>query len=137
VTGVHMTKSKWSKKDIKTLQQQLMSFVFVNELFYPPAQMREAIEGRRMSIILDGLGEHLARLADRKLRDLETAEHFRTHPTIYGMSTPEMVDRFMRLAKDCETEMRKTDRLLKRVEREGLPPEVAQHMPGRVVGDHS
>jgi hypothetical protein len=42
-----------------------------------------------------------------------------------------MHERFIRLHAECESDLKKIDALIARVQTEGLPPEVANHMPDR------
>jgi hypothetical protein len=117
---------RWTKKDIKTLQQQLMSFVLYNERYYPKDRIRAFIEQNRARIVTDGLTSFRSMIAERSKQNKDTAEHYKSH-----FGDKEMHERFIRLHAECESDLKKIDALIARVQTEGLPPEVANHMPDR------
>lgn len=122
---------RWTKKDIRTLQDQLMSFVLQYELYVDPGTLLTALERDRLTIVLNGLRGFRSLLVDRLTQYGQTADHFETHPAIYGEATREMVERFRSYHRETARDLGKLDRLIARVEAEGLPPEVSSHMPDR------
>jgi len=117
---------RWTKKDIKTLQQQLMSFVLYNERYYPKDRIRAFLAENRLRIVSDGLTSFRSMIAERSQQNKDTAEHYRSH-----FGDEKMFERFSKLHAECESDLKKIDALIARVNAEGLPPEVANHMPDR------
>lgn len=123
---------RWTKKDISFLKNKLLFFVLFHEMYWPRDRIRAVIEEHRHTIVLGGVRSFRGLLADRSKSYRESVEHFRTHPSVYGNSTPEIIERFTRLADECDADVAKLDQMIERVEAEGLPPEVLEHMPERV-----
>jgi len=122
-------KTKWTKKAIKTLQQQIESFVLANRMYAPPVAISAKISEHRKDVVLSGLRAFRDLLASRAAENEKTARHFEANPNIYRESTPEMVTRFEALAQDGQKAVSVCDELIARVESEGLPPEVVAYVP--------
>lgn len=65
---------------------------------------------------LKGLG------AERAQKNREFVQHLHDHPNVYGKSTPEMVERFTKLAEADEKGVSQLDKLIARLDAEGMPP---------------
>lgn len=127
---------KWFKKDLRFLTGQVDQFV----LFHTPyvsgdksQVFRDAIERNRLQIILDGARSVAGMLREREQQDEKTAGHFEANPIIYGDSTPEMVLRFRRLAQEARKDAARIEHIIRRLETEGLPPELADYLPERLM----
>jgi hypothetical protein len=118
----------WTKTDIRTLRQQIDTFALFNRAA-DAETFASIIDANRVAIILSGLRVFRAMFSERETKDREAAEHFRTHPNIYGDSTPEMIERFTGLAADAAKAGRKLDAIVKHVETEPLPDDVATYQP--------
>lgn len=117
-----MGKSKrWTKIVIKTLRNQLDHFLLHHGPYHPRASLLAHLRDakRKEEIVLAGLAGFATMIEERAQRSAETAEHFRTHPKVYGDSTPEMIERFAKLAKDDERAAKKLRVLAARVQEEG------------------
>lgn len=128
---------KWTKRDIKIMCQTISTFWLVNrplgfsarEHASALAEVREYLREHRTQVVCRGIAD-LGNLAhSRYLENAQTAEHFKTHPNVYGSSTPEMIERFTNLAAESLKDFEKAKALIERVEREGLPDEVVEYDP--------
>lgn len=128
-----MKPKRWTKKDLEILRNQFSTFVLQYELYAPKEAIRKAIEENRQVIVLNGLASFRSLLSERKSSDEETARHFEAHPSIYGESNPEMIERFRTSARDLEKDLKKLDSIVERIQSEGLPEEVLRYMPERVL----
>lgn len=90
---------------------------------------RAGLPERRLGLVLGGLRERIAWHEAYAARDRETAAHFRAHPELYGKATPEMIARFEAGAATYDNGAAWHRALLERVERDGLPPAVAEFDP--------
>lgn len=120
---------RWTKKDIKSLQQQLTNFVLSHEMYYSRDRIRDVIEKHRQQIVVGGIKGFRSLIADREQSYRDSIEHAKKNPTFYSADHQE---RFTELADSCAADVKKMDAMLARIEQEGLPPEVANHMPDRV-----
>ena len=121
--------ARWTKTDLRTLRSQIDGFALFNGLYHSPEAIRSAIEAERLAIVLDGLRSFRETLRDRAERNRGASEHFAANPGIYGDSTPEMIERFAGLAAGDERAVARLDRLLVRVEVDGLPEGVVDYVP--------
>lgn len=122
---------RWTKRDIRTLESQIDHFVIFKSQYYNADRIVAFIEGegRRETIVVVGLKGFEAIIRERALKNQEASDHFRDHPEIYGSSTPEMIDRFAKLAeKDSRTCVR-LDSLVERVDTDGLPDAILGYLP--------
>ena len=127
----------WTKKDVKVMQQAISTFWLYNrplgdsvrEHDAALAEVRDYLRDHRAEVVLHGITElgNIAR--ERYVKNAETAEHFETHPEVYGKSTPEMVERFRRLAEEDRRDFQKAKDLMDRIQTEELPPEVTSFDP--------
>ncbi len=124
---------KWTKIDIRTLRSQLDTFMLQERMYYPKERICAAIASKRSEIIVGNLRGFRDMLAERAAKNEEAWKHFESHPTIYGSSTPEMVERFKGLADQDAKGVRKANRLIERVQSEGLPVEVAGYVPEECI----
>lgn len=122
--------SKWTKKDTRTVKQQIDHYVLFNRMYYPAEVMRRDIESRRVAIVCGNLIGFGSMLRSRAEENQRASDHFREHPSIYGESTPEMVERFAKLAAEDSKGAEKAEALALRVEREGLPEEASGYLGG-------
>ena len=126
---------KWLKRDIKIMCSTLSTFWLTNR---PPygvtpeqvAEVRSFLAGPvRVSVVCAGI-ENLTELnRERAVEALKTAEHYRTHPNVMGTSTPEIVERFTRLAGEYESDMKIGITLIEKIKANGLPVEVLEYDP--------
>ncbi len=123
---------KWTKRDLKLLRDQLEHFVTFHSLYRTTAEITLLIEGNRLTIIIGGLRSLRETYAERAERNREAVVHFERNPGIYGNSTPEMIERFSGFADDDAKAVWKIDRVLGRLESEGLPSEVSDFTPDRL-----
>jgi hypothetical protein len=125
-----MTNSKkWTKKDIKTLCGQLMTFLLQNNLYHSADAIRGAIAANRKQIIVSNLRGMESLFSERATKNQEASDHFAKNPQVYGASTPEMIERFATLAKENRAAAAKTASLIARIESETLPAEVEAFDP--------
>jgi len=94
--------------------------------------VRERLNTHRAAIVCSGIAELGAIALDRANKNQDAADHFAAHPKVYGKSTPEIIERFTRLAKEDRKDVKRAELLIARIETEGLPPEVVDYDP--VVG---
>jgi hypothetical protein len=85
--------------------------------------------GRRAAIACAHLRGLASLAADRAKRSRETAEHARANPDVWRDGTAEIVARFERLAGEDERGVAGLEKLVARIEAEGLPPEVEAYDP--------
>lgn len=123
---------KWTKRDLKLLRDQLEHFVTFNALYRSTGEIARAIAERRSDVVLSGLRSFRATFLERGERNREASDHFAANPSIYGDSTPEMVERFARLATGDLRAADRLARLIARVESDGLPEEIRGYLPDRV-----
>lgn len=154
-----MKPRRWTKREIKQLCSALDSFLLCNR---PIESMSMANQPRReaFNAWLDkALGEHRVEVVVAEVRSLrnlfarradesrKTAEHYRTHPELYGepskmiwdgdrrtyisrdAAIAQVVDRFNGYAAEEDKAVQISDRLIARIETEGLPPEVLSYDP--------
>jgi hypothetical protein len=130
------TPAKWTKKDIKTLCGFLDSWWLVNRpLDYrgmdravSEARVILASEGSRKEIVLAGIRSARATASQRYSTYCATIGNQLVRFTEYGKSD-ELVDRFIKLAREEDAAERKLEALLHRVLDEGLPLEVIAYDP--------
>jgi hypothetical protein len=127
----------WTKKDIKVLCQAISTFWLVNrplgdslaEHERALAEVRAYLAEHREEVVCAGVAELGGIAAERARQNQETAYHFRSHPEVYGKSTPEMIERFTRFAAENHRDLAWAEKLVARVQAEGLPPEVVAFDP--------
>ena len=101
------------------------------DLYRSSREIARVIEARRLDVVLSGLRSFRATLRERGERSRETSSHFEANPSIYGNSTPEMIERFARLATEDLAAANRLDGLIARIESVGLPEELRDY-PDRV-----
>lgn len=129
--------AKWTKKDIAELCQTLSTFWLVNrplrdslsETLNAADKVRQVLNTHRTKIVIDGLLDFRSLCEKREERDQGAADHFKAHPEVYGSSTPEMISRFEKLAENSRKDIRKIEKLIERINAEGLPLEVMTFDP--------
>lgn len=129
---------KWTKKDIRTLCNQIMTFYVMNRPLgdsssaYANFQSALAthLERFRTEVVLGGLRGWVSMSTSRADQYQRTADNAIANPHVWGKSTCETVDRFEKLAAESRKAIRLTEKLIARVEAEGLPPEVVAFEPG-------
>jgi hypothetical protein len=132
---VSVAPAKWTKADVKRLRGAIDSWWLCNRPLSGPAsealleRASEVIAEHRVAIAIAGIRELRGIARDRAVEDRKTAEHFRQHPNVYGSHTPEMIARFETSAAEGDRSVNLADRLIARVEAEGLPPEVSGYDP--------
>jgi len=92
-------------------------------------EVREFLKIHRTEAVLAGLQELVNMFAERAEKNAETAKHYAAHPDIMGDGTPEIVERFDRLAMEATRDADKGAALIERIKLEGLPPEVVDFDP--------
>lgn len=133
--------TRWTKKSIQEMRSQIDAVVLRYDLpgnltsrsgaAERRAKLRAAIQEHRQSIVVGGLTGFRTMLEDRAKSQEETRDHYRAHTTL----DPEDIvgERFEKLAKETRWSIQYIDRLIARIEAEGLPPEVVEYMPERIL----
>lgn len=131
-----ITPKKWTKKDIKTLCDQIFSVWLTGR---PLDTMRHAqwdvhfrsIIGSprvRKDIVLAGLRAARDTIAERYRKDCECIGNMIARD-IYGDKRQEMIDRTTASAREHDADHKILEALVLRVHHEGLPPEVEAFDP--------
>jgi hypothetical protein len=154
-----MTSKRWTKKEIKAMTSAIDSFLVCNRPIAPAYGMRagsadaftvwfeERLAKYRHEIVCSGIRQLRSIIAERAQKNIDHAEHIRTHPEIYG-SPDKMIwlseerehvtrDEYVRReiaswgsrAADEGKSVAWSDKLLARIAAEGLPPEVVSYDP--------
>lgn len=117
--------------------QAISSFWLVNrplgdstrELSSALSEVRQCLQARRAEVVCQGIA-NLGNIAlERLQKNSDFVEHLRSHPGVYGKSTPEMIERFDNLARENHKDAERARTLIARIEAEGLPPEVIAFDP--------
>ena len=127
-----MSGKKWSQKDIRRLVQQLSSWWLFNSMYMKPdvtlAHVWDTMPLEvRTKIVIGGLRGFQSMAAERADSSRKTSAH-------YAKNFPEcedVVDRFAKLAVEDDKAAAACQKLIDRVELDGLPPEVATWRPDR------
>jgi len=69
-----------------------------------------------------GIAQLVAINEDYARKNRETAEHFRTHPAVYGDSTPAMIAKFKQHADENDRDAERGRKLIARLEADGIMP---------------
>jgi diphthamide synthase (EF-2-diphthine--ammonia ligase) len=126
-----MAAKRWTKTAIRSLCAQIDSFWLEHRLGLRQERVPafvDFIRENRLAIVVGGLRSFRGLLDSRMVSQRETAEHARTSG-VWGSSTAEIVERFMKLAAGTGRDLAKIDALIARVEAEGLPDEVIGYLP--------
>ncbi len=130
---------RWTKREVKACTSAIDSFWLFNKPIPPAfgyhpntwrefvARFERALSEHRAVIVTSGIKSLRDLHAERATKDRDTAAHFRTNPQIYADSTPEMVERFERLATEEDSAVRWADALLEKIGRHGLPRAVEDY----------
>lgn len=130
-------RNKWSKKDIKTLTQQLSSWWVFNSL-YLKAGVSIAVVWDTMPItvrtgtVIDGLRQLQAMLVERASKDHALVIHYAGVWTDNGAARDpdgSMHKQFAELAEAADKSAAAYQKLIDRIEVGGLPPEVVAWRP--------
>lgn len=136
---------RWYKKDIKSMRGAIDSWLLVNRPaphkgiagqslgFRDAARAHLSDLEKRKAVVLGDIRMLRNRAKERGQENTEAARHFEANPAIYGNSTPMMVERFDQLAAENAKGVTKLNKLLARIEEEGMPPEVVAYDPFRAV----
>jgi hypothetical protein len=138
---------KWTKKAIRELRSQLETFVLFHEMYYPAEKIREVIEERRRDLVLAGLEGRIELLKERAKSDRATATHYAEAGPRWAEETRqkhgdkraeesartilEVVARFTKMADENDKAVAYVEKLIAKIQIEGLPPEVASYIPKR------
>ena len=128
---------KWTKKDVKIMCQAISTFWLINRPLGDSlaahqralARVREYLSERREEVVCVGIADLADLAAERARKDQEAADHFRSHPEVYGEGTPEMIARFEELAAESRGDVARAEKLVAKIHAEGLPPEVVGFDP--------
>jgi hypothetical protein len=127
---------RWTKKDIGTMRGTLSTFWLYNRPLgdslsasRDAAEVRELLKEQRTEVVLTSLRDHVNMLARRAEEYAKTARYYADHPEVMGSSTLGMIARFENLAKETTKGIDQKVALIKRIEAEGLPPEVVDFDP--------
>lgn len=130
---------KWSKKDLKTLVQQLSSWWSARSMFLKSdvtlADVWDTMPlAVRMGAVVGELRDRQSMFAKRAHKDREMVEHYAGMWVDSGTprdSDGTMRERFADLARQSEASASACQKLIDRVEAQGLPAEVAAWRPDR------
>lgn len=115
------TPKPWTKSDRKRAWTALDGWRLMNGSVSQRAEVPVEPELQVLAAV-----RHLKMLrglyVDRAQSNRDTARHFEANPTIYGDTTPEMVKRFDDLAVEEDKGIAALDKLVARLEAEGMPP---------------
>ena len=130
---------KWTKKDIKVLCSQLDTFWLQHrplgglmgapraDLEAAAQAVRETLVAKRVDVVLAGIRGFERMHAERYRQNCETIGN---EITRFGKSLDdELVQRFVRLAREEDASGKAATVLRERIQREGLPPEVEAYDP--------
>lgn len=126
---------RWTKKDVRTLCGTLSTFWLVNRplsgsVTEAATSLRAGLDGpRRVEVVCAGLEDLVALNQDRATEAKKTSDHYASHPSVMGKGTPEIVERFAKMAVSYEQDARKGLDMIGKVREYGLPPEVLQFDP--------
>jgi hypothetical protein len=130
---------RWTKRDVRTLIQQLASWWLFNAPYARQGVTAEHVFSTmptsvRVGIVANGLRGWIAMTGDRAAQNSAAAAHYRGVWSDTGTPrdpTGEMVQRFTNAAMADTASAVHAQKLLDRVASDGLPPEVAAWMPDR------
>jgi len=118
---------KWTKAD----RRRVWSAVSTWELCHSPPPAAYGApnrvtcpEGREVEAAAWGLSTLIALGEERADKNEAFVEHLKTHPEVYRDSTPELIDRFTKLARDDRRGVKRLRALIERLKAEGMPPRI-------------
>lgn len=134
-----MPATKWTKKAIEALCTQLSSWWCFNALYLEPGVKTEDVWDTmplevRIKIVIGGLRNFHALLSERAAKYRETAAHYAGVWADTGRPRDldgELQTRFSTGAAEADKDAAIVQKLIDRVDAEGLPPEVVTWRPER------
>lgn len=111
----------WTKTDRKRAWTALNGWRLCHGSVSQPAEIPDDPAVQALAAIWDltilcGIYE------ERAISDEMAARHFEAHPNVYGENTPEMIERFDNLAIETRKSIVKLQKLIARIEANGMPP---------------
>lgn len=125
---------KYFKREIRELRQSIDGWHLKNcplsdSLSDHNRFVKWVLSKHRTQIACAGIIEMRHIIVDRAQQNRKTAKHAQDHPKVWGSSTEKIVERFTKLAAECDKSIKKADVLLAKVNEAGLPDELKDYLP--------